>query len=283
MQGANGVLLLVAVLMVPLFCGATHGGGLSEMVGRQAVIEGKISNIPWQHLIHIPKEGQQPVYVDIIGTSLQTVAYVGGSIACRSHVLLEGTVLGVTGGPKRPGEGGATHTEYQLKVDRWRCTDPEKVEALLNELADGSRSTEEKQKIERRIVMLGREAVETLIAHLADTRLYDMRKVIANENLMLNAPPGQKPVAPDVHELKINVGTRCAALLSRIFTPPDYRSPHESRHKPAETGGDWYFRVKDWVRWWAGHRYLPLAEIREGMKPVIDAYWISHGVEQVVE
>lgn len=159
------------------------------------------------------------------------------------------------------------------------------MEILFDKLADPSATADARHAIEEQIVANGRRAIEPLIGHLNDKREFERRKRLANENLMINAPANRNAPAPVYVEDRITIGDRCRLLLARIITPPGYRSPYESNAKPFELGGQehWYFHVVDWPRWWQENKQKSLSQIRSEMKPVIDSYWKSHGVEQKVE
>lgn len=159
------------------------------------------------------------------------------------------------------------------------------IEMLIDKLADPSATVDARHAIEEQIVANGRRAIEPLIGHLNDSREFERRKRLSNENLMINAPANRHAPAAVYVEDRITIGDRCRLLLARIITPPGYRSPYESNAKPFELGGQehWYFQVADWPRWWQKNKQKSLSRIRSEMKPVIDNYWKSHGVEQKVD
>lgn len=95
------------------------GEGLGDHRDQAIRVEGRISQIPWQHLIH-PPEGYGQFYYFDYGKGLQTVIYARTPIECDGALTLWGTVLTVGGKSKRPG-GKETGVEYQLRIDRWEC------------------------------------------------------------------------------------------------------------------------------------------------------------------
>lgn len=93
--------------------------GLSDHKDQAVRVEGRISQIPWQHMIKNP-EGCSRFYYFDYGKGLQTVIYSKDPIECGGTLTLWGTVLTITGESKRPGSK-QTVTAYQLQVDRWEC------------------------------------------------------------------------------------------------------------------------------------------------------------------
>ncbi|MBP7867625.1 MAG: hypothetical protein KA419_16970 [Acidobacteria bacterium] len=93
--------------------------GLSDHKDQVVKVEGRISQIPWQHLIHHPEGYSQFYYFDY-GKGLQTVIYAKTPIECGGTLTLWGTVLTVGGQSKRP-DRKETGVEYQLQVDKWEC------------------------------------------------------------------------------------------------------------------------------------------------------------------
>jgi len=91
---------------------------LAEHVGRTVALEGKASDMPWQHLTtYLP--GKEMVYFDL-DDGLQILVYVAGGLPCAGRARLTGTVLRIAGLGKRPGSN-EEHVEYQLDVERWEC------------------------------------------------------------------------------------------------------------------------------------------------------------------
>lgn len=92
---------------------------LSSFSGRMISFEGKVSDIPWQHLIKIPETHPHISYVDTEGHG-QVVVYSRDRITCRGPVKIQGTVFKVEGKSKRPGSDDL-FTEYQIMAEKWKC------------------------------------------------------------------------------------------------------------------------------------------------------------------
>ncbi len=89
-----------------------------ENLGKKVEIEGRVSEIPWQHLIKTDT-GKEAVYIDL-DDGYQIVAYIEGETNCAGRLRLEGTVIEVVGRSKRPGSD-ERFVEYQLDVSDWEC------------------------------------------------------------------------------------------------------------------------------------------------------------------
>jgi hypothetical protein len=253
--------------------------GLSrENVGKEVFVVGRVSQMPWQHMIR-SDTGKQAEYIDLEEGG-QIVAYVGSAIVCSRPVLLEGQVLLTEGSSKRPGSKERVG-EIQLDVGRWTCLDAAGAGLLLQRLGDPSLSREAKEGAELGLVAAGEKAVPLLIEHLGDAKLCWTEKVLLNEGALMNRPVNAPPVKEEWAEEKVTVGSRCEAALTRIIWPVGYESPFAGNFKTVSWASP-PFRVEDWRAWWAKNKAKPLDEIREGMKPVLDAYWRSKGVQQVV-
>ncbi len=92
----------------------------SGNIGKEITLRGRISRIPWQHLIGMFDGYPMNDYFDIEGGS-QIVIYFKESITCTGPVEVRGTVVEVGGGSKRPGKADATYKELHLLVDSWKC------------------------------------------------------------------------------------------------------------------------------------------------------------------
>lgn len=83
---------------------------------------GKVSRVPWQHLMTgVP--GKQSEYFDL-SDGWQTVIYAKDLPSCAGTLEVEGTVLSVRGPSKRPGRETKvddSYEELQLDVTAARC------------------------------------------------------------------------------------------------------------------------------------------------------------------
>ncbi len=92
-----------------------------QHVGKKVKIQGKISNVMWQHLTIITKDHPYMKYVDIDET-FQVVAYSKEEITCETNVELMGEIIKV--GNKESDPKYKIHDEffeYQVIVDSWKC------------------------------------------------------------------------------------------------------------------------------------------------------------------
>ena len=92
---------------------------MSEYVDKKVCLMGKVSNIPWQHMIAMVDGYPVIEYFDV--KDYQIVIYAETPIECNGMVKLYGTVLEVQGEGKRYEPGDELYTEYHLLVDRWEC------------------------------------------------------------------------------------------------------------------------------------------------------------------
>ena len=105
--------------------------------------------------------------------------------------------------------------------------------------------------------------------------------MLTNEGELTNRPVHPPSPQPVWAENPVTVGHRAERVLLRIITP-DYQSPHAKNFKPF-SGGSTLFTVPDWRAWWDRARWRPLDAIHKDMQKVVDAYWQSHGTQQVVK
>jgi len=91
---------------------------LQEYVDKKVKVTGRISDMPWQHLIGNFEKYSEIYYFDI--KEDQIVIYSKMAILCSSSLTIYGTVVKVTGKSKRPGSN-EEYTEYHILVDRWEC------------------------------------------------------------------------------------------------------------------------------------------------------------------
>jgi hypothetical protein len=92
---------------------------LAAAVGKEVVLEGSVSRVPWQHMIS-SRPGKSPEYFDLDEKG-QIVVYSATPLPASGRLRLTGTVLKVEGGSKRPGTkiDDPKVVEYQLDVTSW--------------------------------------------------------------------------------------------------------------------------------------------------------------------
>ena len=94
---------------------------LQNKVGKIVTVEGKISNMPWQHLIANVATHQQIYYFDLEGEP-QIVIYSKDPIDCSNDLEIEGEVIEVKGHTKRPNKiDDVKYVEYHILVENWKC------------------------------------------------------------------------------------------------------------------------------------------------------------------
>jgi hypothetical protein len=263
-------------MIASLFLGCSFK--LSDQIGQAVVLEGKVSQTPWQHMIQdLPKK--VITYFDLDGGN-QIVVYTTEEIPCPGRVRLEGRVILTEGNSKRPGSK-ERYSEVQLDVARWSCLDKAGAEALIARLVDQSLTREAKRPIETDLSALGKDAIPSLIAHLNDARTCWIEDYVTNMGELVSRPAGGENIEPKIVKRPVALAERCNDLLLWIITPVGYRSPFEHVFKPRSVGGG-MFRVADWPAWWKRHQGESLEQIRDGVKPAVDAYFKSNGEEQVV-
>ena len=92
---------------------------LIDSVDKEIVVQGKISNEPWQHLIGNPQGYPFFEYFDLID-GYQTIIYSKEEIKSRSNLKIHGLVTKVEGKAK-----GSTdpYWEYHITVHKWENID----------------------------------------------------------------------------------------------------------------------------------------------------------------
>jgi hypothetical protein len=96
---------------------------LSKQVDKHVTINGKISNLPWQHMIASVKGFPMSEYFDLEDRT-QIVIYSKNAIPERGLISITGKVIGVKGGSKRPGAAKSEpYVEYHVAVDSWKPID----------------------------------------------------------------------------------------------------------------------------------------------------------------
>jgi hypothetical protein len=89
---------------------------LKKFARKKVVVEGTISEMPWQHLIGYIENYNKIYYFDI--NNDQIVIYSKDQISCTGKIKVYGTVVKIDGESKRPGSNEA-YTEYHILVDKW--------------------------------------------------------------------------------------------------------------------------------------------------------------------
>jgi hypothetical protein len=92
---------------------------LSKHAGAKVTLEGRLSKVPWQHMIRWP-EGYTEMYYFDFELGQQTVLYAKTPIDCPNALTVWGQVVEIRGESKRPGSD-APVVEHHLIIDRWQC------------------------------------------------------------------------------------------------------------------------------------------------------------------
>ncbi len=87
--------------------------------GDTVEVVGKISDMPWQHLVGMHEFYPYFYYIDIENGG-QIVAYSAEEIVCGSDIRLSGEVIEAGGNSKRPGSD-EEYRELQLLVHSFDC------------------------------------------------------------------------------------------------------------------------------------------------------------------
>lgn len=144
------------------------------------------------------------------------------------------------------------------------------VEAL-DRLGDPATPIDVKNELGRQLVAAGKDAVPLLIASLQDERAYETRDVANRMNLPNGVDP--EPVIGTT-----SVGMRAASILDAIITPaPTHDAPYRGK-----VYSEQILSITDWSRFWRSCRDLSLDQIHTRLAPLVDRYWASHGMTQVV-
>lgn len=242
-------------------------------------LDGVISHTPAQHMIgSVP--GKEPYYLDLPDGS-QMVIHAPKEFDCLERTHVTGRTFAVTGGGKGQ-KSEEEFTESQLDVVSWSCYDNKEMEDLLNQLVSPDQSRDAKAMVEQKIIAMGKAAIPSLIQHLNDARVCWTERILKNEAQLMNRPANIPAPKEEWGERPVSIGMVTNRMLLQIITP-QYQSPYQKNFKPFSTGEDgWMFRVQDWRAWWKSAQYRSLDQIHEEMKKTIDAYWKSHGTEQLV-
>ena len=89
---------------------------LKNHVDGKVVITGKVTNIPWQHLINPPQDYCAINYFDCKGD--QTVVYSKEPIHVREEINVFGKAVKIMGTSKRPGSNDV-FVEYHIVAEKW--------------------------------------------------------------------------------------------------------------------------------------------------------------------
>lgn len=96
---------------------------LKDKVGKKIALRGKISDVPWQHMIEDVENYNHIYYFDLEGGN-QIVIYSKAEIQCASSLSVTRKVIEVRGKSKRPGKiDDITYVEFHIIVDDWTCLD----------------------------------------------------------------------------------------------------------------------------------------------------------------
>ena len=92
-----------------------------ECLGEVITLNGKISQIPWQHLIGFIEDFKHENYFDL-DNGEQIVIYTRTPILCRGTIKVKGTINKTEGKSKRPQPPEDNYYyEYQMLVETWEC------------------------------------------------------------------------------------------------------------------------------------------------------------------
>lgn len=250
---------------------------LSAYSGQQITIFGRLSRLPHQHLLAEGLSVYQIAYVDADQAD-QFVAYFLQQPSCEGVLSLQGQVLEVKGGSKRPDQTSkldASYHEYQLQVESYRCLLPDTPAAWLHQLGLKAVSPEQKQLLLSKLRQAGKDVIPLLIRHLGDQRLFGTRLNIPAA--AVNAPVTARPA--DAEPTAVTVSQIAEELLYQVIMPV-YTSAYSFRGKPVNQD---ILHVRDWTKWWAAHQHQSLEEIHQALIPVVDRYWQQKGSVQVLD
>ena len=96
---------------------------LKNKVGKKIAVKGKISAIPWQHMIK-DVENHNHIYYFDLEDEHQIVIYSKTELSCAESLQITGEVVEVRGKSKRPSKiDDVTYVEYHIILDDWECLD----------------------------------------------------------------------------------------------------------------------------------------------------------------
>jgi len=92
---------------------------LDLKVGETVELTGKLSDIPWQHMIEIREAYPYINYIDFEGGD-QRVVYTKDLIRCSNNVKFKGTVVEIVGESKNP-DSNEVYVDQQITADEFEC------------------------------------------------------------------------------------------------------------------------------------------------------------------
>lgn len=113
------ILSTSALAVTPImYTSVKNGVDLKNYVDKKVVVEGKVSDKPWQHIIYSSSKYPVSSYFDI--GKYQIVIYSKEMIGTVKKIKVKGTVVKVTAKSKNPklSKAGEIYTEYHILVDK---------------------------------------------------------------------------------------------------------------------------------------------------------------------
>jgi hypothetical protein len=93
---------------------------LPNYVGKSVTLQGKITDLPYQHVMAPPAGTKHDYYFNL--DKSQIVLYTVEEISCGTTLEVTGTVLEIQGAAKRGAKpGDSYYKEYHLNVASWKC------------------------------------------------------------------------------------------------------------------------------------------------------------------
>ncbi len=125
-MGKKGIMLCVMLCFCANAACATGSGiaivhNAGELIGREGthvVIEGKVAQEIWQHMMAPTSSNPHETYFDM-GRG-QIVIYTKSPVECTGTVRAAGMVVKIEGASKNP-RRKETCTEYHVRADSWEC------------------------------------------------------------------------------------------------------------------------------------------------------------------
>lgn len=96
---------------------------LSKCINQTVILQGKISEVPWQHLIGSFKTHPYANYFDYSASQklLQIVIYSKKDIKCTQSLRIKGQVVEIKGHSKRPSDHPEKYSELGVLILNWSC------------------------------------------------------------------------------------------------------------------------------------------------------------------
>ena len=99
----------------------TKRSDLERNIGKKVKIQGKVSNVMWQHFTINTDEHPYMNYIDINET-LQIIVYTKEEITCKTNIELIGEIIKVENKGNDPkSKIHDEFSEFHLIVDSWKC------------------------------------------------------------------------------------------------------------------------------------------------------------------